>query len=272
FDSRGRLFVGTLSGKILILLDNNDDGVVDQVKTFATDLNDPLGIEFRANGDLYATSNVRHSDIGQVGRILKLRDTNGDDVADDIAVILDGLPSAGDHQTDRLRFGPDGLLYIGQGSATDNGTPEPGHPGDGPLNGTILRINVDDPSPQPEVFARGLRNPFGMAFDPVSGALFCTDEGPGDLCQGGSGCNDTSPDERILWISKGGNYGFPACWIPDNANTSCAGVTAPIATLPRHLTPTSIAFYTGPQAGAALNQMLVTPFKRVAAVGGDLEP
>jgi len=111
-----------------------------------------------------------------------------------------------------------------------------------------------------------------MAFDPVSGALFCTDEGPGDLCQGGSGCNDTSPDERILWISKGGNYGFPACWIPDNANTSCAGVTAPIATLPRHLTPTSIAFYTGPQAGAALNQMLVTPFKRVAAVGGDLEP
>ena len=36
FDSRGRLFVGTLQGKILVLLDNNDDGVVDEVRTFAT--------------------------------------------------------------------------------------------------------------------------------------------------------------------------------------------------------------------------------------------
>src|SRR5262249_13830046 len=271
FDSRGRLFVGTLSGKILILLDNNDDGVVDQVKTFATDLNAPLGIEFRANGDLYATSNVRHSDIGQVGRILRLRDTNGDDVADDISVILDGLPSNGDHQTDRLKFGPDGLLYFGQGSATDNGTPEPGRPSEGPLNGTILRINVDNPFPQPELFAKGLRNPFGMAFDPVSGALFCTDVGPGEVCQTFP-CTDTSPNEKILWISQGGNYGFPNCWILDKANASCAGVTGSLAEFPPHLTPTSIAFYTGPQAGAALNQMLVTPFKRLSTVGGDLEP
>jgi hypothetical protein len=272
FDSRGRLFVGTISGEILILPDLNDDGVVDagQVKKFATDIHEPLGLEFRSNGDLYCTSNVPHSDIGQVGRILRLRDTNGNDVANDISVVLDNLPSEGDHQTDKLKFGPDGLLYIAQGSATDNGTPDPGHPGEGPLNGTILRINVDSPAPQPEIFAKGLRNPFGMAFDPVSGALFCTDVGAGELCQV-QPCTDTSPPEKVLWVFQGGNYGFPGCWIPDGS-AACAGVTGPLAQFPKHLTPTSIAFYTGPQAGSAANQMLITPFKRIATVGGDLEP
>jgi len=219
---------------------------------------------------------VPHSDVGQVGRILRLRDTNGDDVADDVAVILDSLPSEGDHQTDKLKFGPDGLLYIGQGSATDAGTPDPGRPAEGPLNGTFLRINVDTTAPQPEVFAKGLRNPFGMAFDPASGALFSTDVGAGELCQT-QPCTDTSPNEKILWIFQGGNYGFPNCWIPELSNPACAGVTGPLAQFAPHLTPTSIAFYTGPQAGAALNQMLVTPFKRLYSsaaqniVGGDLE-
>src|SRR5262249_7748482 len=130
---------------------------------------------------------------------------------------------------------------------------------------------------QPEVFARGLRNPFGMAFDPVGGALFCTDVGPGEICQIGNCPPDISPNEKILWISQGGNYGFPKCWIPDPSNSDCAGVTGPIAQFAPHLTPTSIAFYTGPQAGSALNQMLVTPFKRLYSsaagniVGGDLE-
>jgi len=124
FDSRGRLFVGTYPGRILILLDTDDDGRLDQIKTFATGLVQPLGLEFRANGDLYLTSNP----LGGAGRIIRLRDTNGDDVADESTIIVDGLPSEGDHQTDRLKFGPDGLLYVGQGSSTDAGTPAPGRP------------------------------------------------------------------------------------------------------------------------------------------------
>src|SRR5205085_3844988 len=58
FDARGRLFVGTYSGKILILLDTDDDGRMDQVKTFATGIPLPLGLAFRAHGDLFVTSNV----------------------------------------------------------------------------------------------------------------------------------------------------------------------------------------------------------------------
>lgn len=267
FDSRGRLFVGTYSGKILILLDTDDNGRADQVKTFATGVSIPLGLTFRANGDLYVTSNL----LQGVGRIVRLRDTNGDDVADEQTIILDGLPSQGDHQSDRLRFGPDGLLYFGQGSATDNGIPKSGRPAEQPLNATMLRINVDTPNPTPEVFATGLRNPFGMAFHPVNGELFSTDGGSGEVCQGGNCPEDTSPPEEINWLVQGANYGFPFCeGTPNAENPNCQGVRNPVQQFARHLTPTSLAFYTGPQAAEYTNYLLVTLFKRLAGQGGDL--
>jgi glucose/arabinose dehydrogenase len=270
FDKSGRLFVATLSGKILILLDNNDDGRADQVKTFATGVPTPLGMTFRGNGDLFITSN-QLAFLGGLGRIMRLRDTNGDDVADEQTIIVDGLPSTGDHQTDRLRFGPDGLLYFGQGSATDNGVPKPGRPAEGPLNGTMLRINVDTPNPTPEIFARGLRNPFGMAFHPVNGELFSTDGGSGEICQfGDCGVEDLAPKEEVNWIVQGGNYGFPLCEGTPDSREGCAGVRPALQQFSPHLTPTSLVFYTGPQAGDFTNQLLVTIFKRYKGEGGSL--
>ena len=266
FDSRGRLFVGTYPGRILILIDNNEDGAVDEVKTFATGVQIPLGLEFRANGDLFVTSNL----LGEVGRIMRLRDLDGDDIADEKTILVDGLPSEGDHQTDKLKFGPDGLLYFGQGSSTDNGTADEGRPVERPLNATILRIDVDNP--QVSVFATGLRNPFGMAFHPENGQLFTTDGGSGEICQIGPCPEDHSPPEEVNWVVQDGNYGFPSCeGTPDPGNPSCSGVRPPIAQFLRHLTPTSITFYTGPQAGDAKNQMLVTLFKRLGGMGGDLK-
>jgi glucose/arabinose dehydrogenase len=264
FDSRGRLFVGTIN-KILILLDNNEDGAVDEVKTFATGVQLPLGLEFRSDGDLFVSSNV----VFGVGRIMRLRDQDGDDVAEEKTIILDGLPSEGDHQTNKLKFGPDGLLYFGQGSSTDNGAPEGSRPPERPFNATIMRMDVDNP--QASIFASGLRNPFGMAFHPENGELFATDGGSGELCTGLSCPPDTSPPEEVNWVVQNGHYGFPNCeGTPNPGNPACAGVRAPTTQFPRHLTPTSVTFYTGPQAGESKNQMLVTLFKRVGGVGGNL--
>lgn len=268
FDSRGRLFVATFSGKILILLDNNEDGRADEIKIFARSIPTPLGLEFHANGDLYATSNIP----GGVGRILRLRDTNGDDAADEVSVIVDGLPSEGDHQTDRLKFGPDGLLYFGQGSSTDNGTADPGRPVERQLNATMLRINVNNPVV--ETVATGLRNPFGMAFHPENNALFSTDGGSGEICQG-LNCSpeDLSPPEEVNWVVTGGNYGFPQCEGTPTSDPPCSGVRAPMIQYPAHLTPTSVCFYTGPQAGAFRNHLLLTLYKNLpnlANFGGDL--
>ena len=264
FDSRGRLFVGTAS-KILILLDNDEDGAVDQVKTFATGVQLPLGLAFRADGDLFLSSNF----VFGVGRIMRLRDQDGDDVAEEQTIILDGLPSEGDHQTNKLKFGPDGLLYFGQGSSTDNGIPKQGRPPERPFNATIMRMDVDNP--QASIFAGGLRNPFGMAFHPENGELFTTDGGSGELCQFLPCPQDTSPPEEVNWVVQNGHYGFPNCeGTPDNDNPACAGVRAPTVQFPRHPTPTSVTFYTGPQAGESKNQMMVTLFKRISGVGGSL--
>ena len=272
FDSRGRLFVGTLSGKILVMLDNNEDGQLDDLRIFASGLQQVLGLEFNPkNGDLYATSNGFN---GGVGKILRLRDTNGDDVADEIVTIIDGLPSEGDHQTDRIKFGPDGRLYIGQGSSTDNGTASLGRPEERFLNATIFSIDVDNPVIN--VFATGLRNPFGMAFHPESGELFATDGGSGELCQlNPQNCpQDLAPPEEVNWVVAGGNYGFPQCeGTPTPDRPGCSGIRPPAIQYPRHLTPTSLAFYTGPQAGEFKNQLLLTLYKNLPNTnnyGGDL--
>ncbi len=266
FDARGRLFVATGGGKILILLDTNDDGRADQVKTFATGIPLPLGLAFRANGDLFVSSNVTSG----VGRIIRLRDTNSDDIADEQTIIVDNLPSNGDHQTNKIRFGPDGLLYIGQGSATDNGTPTPGRPAESILSGAILRVDVDNP--QVNVYAGGLRQPFALAFHPTNGELFSVDVGKGEFCNFCT--DDPAPPEEINWIVAGGNYGFPLCdGSPVQSNPNCAGVRAPLLQYPAHVTPTALAFYTGPQAAEFQNQLLVGIYKNyhnAENVGGDL--
>jgi glucose/arabinose dehydrogenase len=286
FDSKGRLFAADYKGNILILLDNNDAGVVDQVKTFAAGAPHtvPLGLEFRSNGDLFVTSTLYDPTVGPIGRILRLRDPGGVDMATDSAILIDNLPNDySGEPTGRVKFGPDGLLYFGQGSATDDGTPMPGHHPEGPLTATILRFDVDNPPSLDAlqlsgVFARGLRNPFGLAFHPTNNALFTTQIGSGEICQLNCPPVDNSPADGIEWVRQMDNkplfYGFPGCeGVPDPANPVCAGVPQPLISYLPHLTPTSIAFYTGPQAAAsnATNQMLVTIFKHLYAQAGDLK-
>ncbi|HEU4391534.1 MAG TPA: PQQ-dependent sugar dehydrogenase, partial [Blastocatellia bacterium] len=196
--------------------------------------------------------------------------TDGDDQADEIVAVLDGLPSDGQHQTDRLKFGPDGLLYIGQGSSTDAGEPSPGRPGERPLNAKILRLDLS--SFTAESFASGLRNPFGMGFHPENGELFATDAGSGELCQFPPCDPAPPPFDELNWVVAGGSYGFPHCEGPPVAsNPACAGVRPPLFAFQPHTTPTSIAFYTGPQAGPDKNQLLVTVYKRLFGQGGDLK-
>jgi hypothetical protein len=80
------------------------------------------------------------------------------------------------------------------------------------------------------------------------------------------------PFDELNWVVQGGFYGFPHCegaLVP--ANPACAGARAPIFLFFPHTTPTSIAFYTGPQAGADKNQLLMTIYKRFFGQGGDLK-
>ena len=98
------------------------------------------------------------------------------------------------HDGGQLRFGPDGLLYIGLGDGGSGGDPQGNGQNLGTLLGSMLRIGVDpgpDGAPytvpadnphvgkagaRPEIWANGLRNPWRFSFAP-DGRLIVADVG-----------------------------------------------------------------------------------------------
>ena len=125
------------------------------------------------------------------------RFTNAGDKLSSEQVLLDNIPGGTCyHYGGRIKFGPDGLLYVSTGEgfvaarAADRNN----------LSGKILRMH-DDGSGQ-EVFAWGFRNPQGLAFD-AAGHLYVSSNGPtGDL---GLCCHD-----EVDYVQQGAFYGWPA--------------------------------------------------------------
>ncbi|QIF00301.1 PQQ-dependent sugar dehydrogenase [Roseimicrobium sp. ORNL1] len=127
------------------------------------------------------------------------------------------------HFAGGLAFGPDDKLYIaiGDGGMRD----EPYRLAQNPfsLNGKLLRIDVDERTGnlpygipkdnpfadkqewRPEIWALGLRNPWGFAFDRVTGHLWLADVGQ-DIW------------EEVNLIKKGRNYGWSDREGPKQAN------------------------------------------------------
>ena len=100
--------------------------------------------------------------------------------------IVTGIPYGhgnGGHQGGRIRFGPDGYLWIATGDADIWANPQSGQS----LGGKILRVNRDGnaapgnnapPGFNPRIYTYGHRNPQGLAFRPGDGAAFATEHGP----------------------------------------------------------------------------------------------
>lgn len=111
--------------------------------------------------------------------------------------ILDGLPSAHSHNGGRIKFGPDGMLYVTVGD-----TRAPSLAQDvNALAGKILRLTpdggipADNPFPDSPVYSYGHRNPQGLAWGP-DGTLYSSEFG-----------EDTWDELNV--ITPGGNYGWP---------------------------------------------------------------
>ena len=118
-------------------------------------------------------------------------------------VVVSGLPiSSGRHSGCRLRFGPDGKLYVGTGDAAIGSTPQNLQS----LGGKVLRVdwNGSIPSDNPfysqggnarYVLSYGHRNLQGLAFRPGTRELWSAEHGP-------------SRDDEVNLISGGANYGW----------------------------------------------------------------
>jgi glucose/arabinose dehydrogenase len=121
------------------------------------------------------------------------------------------------HNCGRMLFGPDGFLYFGTGDGGGANDNESGHSAQGngqdttTLLGKILRIDVnkggtygipsdnpfaDGKQGRPEIYAYGLRNPWGLSFDRGgTRAFYAVDVGQNLF-------------EELNIIVKGGNYGW----------------------------------------------------------------
>jgi len=101
-----------LDGKVFAFTD--EGGQPTQV---AGGLDQPLGIVMGPDQTLYVSEN--DSGPGR-GRITALRDTDADGQFETRRTVLKNLPN-GRHQTNGMTFGPDGMLYVANGNATDDG-------------------------------------------------------------------------------------------------------------------------------------------------------
>jgi glucose/arabinose dehydrogenase len=133
-------------------------------------------------------------------------------------------------------------LYFTVGDVRDLDAPQdPTRP-----SGKVFRVRPDgtipddNPWPGSAVFARGVRNPQGLAWHPGTGQLFGTEHGPTDF-PGEGGRKD---QDELNLIVLGGNYGWPVV----SGLTPDARFLSPIAEWTPGIAPAGLAFYTGPYA------------------------
>jgi hypothetical protein len=81
------------------------------------------------------------------------------------------------HNGGHVLFGPDGALYVAMGDGGSAGDPRGRAQNPRHLLGKLLRLDVEAGAPRPETWALGLRNPWRIAFDSVTGLLFVADVG-----------------------------------------------------------------------------------------------
>lgn len=220
FDDKGKLYVTSQDGNVYILHDEDKDGRADSRSTFATGYHFPVGVAVHdPTGDVY---------VSYQGVIIVLTDTDGDERSDKERVFVGDLPT-GKHQNDNLKFGPDGKLYIGVGSTCDACEDSD------PRSASILRFDVI--TGESEIVATGMRNPYDLAFQPVTGELFATDNGRDDLGM-------DSPFEELNHIVQGGDYGYPWCWNEQNS-PGCEDTIPAVAFFEAHSSADGLDFYDG---------------------------
>ncbi len=172
------------AGDILVLQrDADGDGHPDGQHTLLEGLNRPLGLDL-ADGWLY---------IAESNRVSRVRYADGRTEGEMQAVVVD-LTDEGNHWSKTVKIGPDGLLYLSQGS-TCNVCEETD-----PRRATMMRFQRDGSNP--EVFATGLRNSAGFDWAPWNGELYATDNGRDML-------GDDFPPCELNRLTQGGFYGWP---------------------------------------------------------------
>jgi glucose/arabinose dehydrogenase len=152
---------------------------------------------------VYFSSRVNPTTVDN--RVVRFRVNEGWDGVTDRQDLLVGISwgNSGAHSGGRLRFGPDGLLYLTTGDTRSATVPQDPTA----MGSKVLRIRKDGTIPpgnmaspfRPAIWAFGFRNPQGITFRPGSGDPYLCEHGPGT-------------DDEVTRLTAGGNGG----WDPKN--------------------------------------------------------
>jgi glucose/arabinose dehydrogenase len=174
---------------------------------------------------------------------------NGSTITRD-RVVIDNIPAAHFHAGCRVKFGPDGKLYVTIGDASARAQAQD----EDSLAGKILRMNDDGtkPSDNPlgnEVWSLGHRNPQGIAWN-KDGILYETEHGP-------SGFDGPGGGDEVNIIKKGANYGWPVVSHERHQD----GMEDPKLVFTPAEAPSGATFYTGDVFPQFKNNFFFTALK-----------
>ncbi len=233
FAPDGRLLVSERPGRVRIV--QNGTLLADPALTLddvaASGESGLLGLalhpQFAANHLVYLVYTTRRGGT-MVNRVVRYREVNN--TLGERAVLLDDIAGATIHDGSRVRFGPDGKLYVTMGdAATADVAQQISSP-----NGKILRLNDDGTTPPDNpfgspVYSYGHRNPQGIDWHPLTGDLWETEHG-------------ATANDEVNRIDAGKNYGWP---VIEAAATRPDMETPAIFFSPSSVAPSGASFYRG---------------------------
>jgi glucose/arabinose dehydrogenase len=227
----GDIFLAdTGTDEIIVLRDPQKTGEAEPREIFVGGMRRPFGIAFQGNYVYVGNMNevVRFSYDPKTSKRLGEKEH-----------LLD-LPSGG-HDTRSLAFSADGKhLFIGVGSDSNIDT------GEDPRRAAVTICDPDGKNAR--LYATGLRNPVGLALEPVTGKVWTTVNERDEL-------GDNLPPDYFTSLRDGGFYGWPYSYIGDNVDSRVkprkpelvAQAIIPDVLLGAHVAPLQFAFYTGKQ-------------------------
>jgi glucose/arabinose dehydrogenase len=176
------------ANRITLLRDSDGDGVADVRTAFLTGLSSPFGMALIGDR-LY---------VGNHDALIAFPYTTGVTKITAAPETIVKLPGGGNHWAKNIVASPDGkLIYVGVGSSTnigENGMEAEDH--------RAAILEVSPASKTMRIYAGGLRNPVGMAWEPTSKALW-TVVNERDMLG-----SDLAPD-YLTFVDFGAFYGWP---------------------------------------------------------------
>jgi glucose/arabinose dehydrogenase len=204
FTPNGDLYFTERGGRVSVIRGGSVQ-LLAEINVTTTSEGGLLGIalspDFASTPDVYLYYTYQDA-TGVWNRVVRMREESGSLTPE--VIVIDRIPGGSIHDGGRIKFGPDGKLYVTCGEAGSGSKAQDM----GSLGGKLLRIHsdgsipADNPFPGSPVWSLGHRNPQGLAWD-EEGSLYEAEHGP-------SGENGNYAHDEINRVAFGSNYGWPS--------------------------------------------------------------